>query len=101
MMRRPGFKSLCGVRDELLRARIEKTGGRHVDTEVELLAKLRRAIRIEAADHLAIADPQVCHRLGAGRLDQLYGRSEAGERRLLGLQLGIVAIEMFGTDAEH
>ena len=79
---------------------VEQAGVRHVDAELQGLAGVRRAVGIEAADDLELAEAQHGDGLGAGRLDHLDRRDKRGDRRLLLAEVGAVAEHVLRPDAE-
>ena len=80
---------------------IEQAGMRHVDPERQQFAEAGRAVRVEAADNLPLADLQHRMGLGAGRLDHFDRRGQHRKPGLLRLQARIIAKQVLRPHAQH
>ena len=67
----------------------------------KVLAETRRAVGVEAAHDLLLAEFQNRMGFGAGRLDHFDGRGHHRESGLLRLQIRIIAEQMLRAHAEH
>ena len=95
------WRRSCGRSDQPLGVGVEQAGVRHVDAELDRLAHLRRAVGVEAADDLERR--RSAARRWSRRRSAPPPRPARSASRCRGLavaQVGVVAEDVLGPDAE-